>query len=112
MNSLKKKEYILFFAILAVFVFLRIPGLDNLYHQDEYKWPSIVLSDNGYIPHPPMGEAIYSNLGKIVGYDNFRVIPFVFSILNFFLLFYLVKIIFDSRTALWSVFLFSVSFYS
>ena len=102
----------MFFAILAVFVFLRIPGLDNLYHQDEYKWSSIVLSDNSYIPHPPVGEAIYQNLGMVVRADNFRYIPFIFSILNFFLLFYLAKIVFNTRAAFWSIFLFSVSFYS
>lgn len=113
--ALQKKEIIILGAIFALFVALHLPGLSLPYHQDEYKWPIIVnpeLTEPGGIPHPPVGEAIYRHFGKIVGYDNFRIIPFVFGILNFFLLFYLVRNIFRVKTALWSVFLFFTSFYS
>ena len=57
-----KKEYIILLGIVVLFLVLRIPGLDNLYHQDEYKWPIIVnpaLTEPGGIPHPPVGEFIY-----------------------------------------------------
>lgn len=113
--EISKKEIFVLIAIAAIFLVLRLPGVHFLYHQDEYKWPIIVnpaLTDPGGIPHPPVGEFIYREFGKIVGYDNFRVIPLLFSFLNFFLLFYLVKNIFDAKTALWSAGLFAVSFYS
>lgn len=70
------------------------------------------LTEPGGIPHPPVGEFIYRELGIMVGYDNFRLIPLIFSFINLFLLFYLVKTIFDTKTALWSAGLFIVSFYS
>lgn len=111
----RKTETVILFAVVVLFLILRLPGLNLPYHQDEYKWPIIVnpaLTEPGGIPHPPVGEFIYREFGKIVGYDNFRYVPFTFSILNFFLLFYLVKLLFDSRVALWSVFLFSISFYA
>jgi len=111
-NNISRKEYLLLIGVFIVFILVHLPGLNLPYHQDEYKWPSIVLSNSSYIPHPPIGELIYKNLGKVFGADNFRAIPFIFGILNFFLLFYLVKSIFNNKTALWSVFLFSISFYS
>lgn len=103
----------MFFAVL--FILLHIPGLSQPYHQDEYKWPIIVnpaLTEPGGIPHPPVGEFIYRQAGQIIGYDNFRIVPFVFSFLNLFLLFYLSKTIFNPKTALWVVGLFTISFYS
>lgn len=115
LNFVKKKEFLwlTFFAVL--FVFLHIPGLDQPYHQDEYKWPMIVnpaLTEPGGIPHPPVGEFIYRQAGQIIGYDNFRIVPFVFGLLNLFLLFYLSKTIFNLKTAFWVIGLFTVSFYS
>lgn len=99
----------------VLFILLRIFGVDIPLHQDEYKWPIIVnpaLTEEGGIPHPPVGEFIYRQAGFLLGYDNFRFVPFFFGFLNLFLLFYLVRNIFNTRTALWSVGLFTVSFYS
>ncbi len=111
----KKREILIALGIVVLFFVLRVGGIDNLYHQDEYKWPIIVnpaLTEPGGIPHPPVGEFIYRELGAIVGYDNFRIIPLIFSFLNIVLLFYLAKMVGDRRSALWSVFFFAVSFYS
>ena len=110
-----RKEFILLIFLAVVFVALHIFGLSQPYHQDEYKWPIIVnpaLTEPGGIPHPPVGEFIYRQAGFLVGYDNFRLVPFVFGFLNLFLLFYLSKTVFDTKTALWSVGLFVASFYS
>lgn len=70
------------------------------------------LTEPGGIPHPPIGEFLYRQAGFLIGYDNFRIVPFVFGLLNLFLLFYLSKIIFNSKTALWITGLFTISFYS
>ena len=120
---LRKKELIWFVAIVAIFFILRLPGLHIPYHQDEYKWvlyshPEIIAP--GTVPHPPLTEFIYAKtLGPLVGDNNFRFIPLTFSIVNLFLIFYLAKIIFDpfdkleeSKTAFWTAFLFSISFFS
>lgn len=115
MQILVKKEYLLLFGILALFLVLRLPAIHAPYHQDEYKWPIIVnpaLTEPGGIPHPPVGEFIYRQAGFLVGYDNFRIVPFVFGLLNLFLIFYLVKSIFDTKTALWTAGLFTISFFS
>jgi hypothetical protein len=96
-------------------VFTHISGIDSPYHQDEYKWVYYShpeLTPPGTVPHPPLTEFIYTKLGPIVGDSNFRLIPFFFGILNFFLLLYLAKTIFNKRTALWVIFLFTISFYS
>ncbi len=113
--SWTKKDILIGLGVLVLFFVLRVDGIDNLYHQDEYKWPIIVnpaLTEPGGIPHPPVGEFIYRELGALVGYDNFRIIPLAFSFLNMVLLFYLAKMVGDKKSALWSVFFFAVSFYS
>lgn len=110
------KKYILIgLVVILMFFVLRFYGIDSPYHQDEYKWPIIVnpaLTEPGGIPHPPVGEFIYREAGKVVGYDNFRIIPLVFSFFNLLLLFYLAKLAGDKRSALWSAFFYAVSFYS
>jgi len=115
LDSFNKVNFIWLFVIAIIFLAVRIPALSTPYHQDEYKWPIIVnpaLTDPGGIPHPPVGEFIYRTAGQTIGYDNFRVVPLVFSFLNLFLLFYLAKLIFNKGTALWATFLFAISFYS
>jgi len=115
LDFIKRKEFVWLMFFVVLFVLLHLPGLSQPYHQDEYKWPMIVnpaLTEPGGIPHPPVGEFIYRQAGQIIGYDNFRVVPFIFGFLNLFLLFYLSKTIFNLRTALWVTGLFTISFYS
>jgi hypothetical protein len=113
--GLNKKGILIFLSILIVFIGLHFFGLGQPYHQDEYKWvqyshPEIVPP--GTVPHPPLTEFIYTKIGPIVGDMNFRVIPFIFGIFNFFLLFYLVKYLFDKKTAFIAITIFTFSFYS
>lgn len=110
-----KKEILIFLAVMAVFFLLRLPAVHSPYHQDEYKWVQYShpeIFPPGTVPHPPLTEFIYTRFGPQVGDDNFRLIPLAFGFLNLFLIFYLAKTIFDKRTALWTAFLFAVSFYS
>ncbi len=109
------KVIVVFSAILILFLGLHFSGIHSPYHQDEYKWvqyshPDLVAP--GTVPHPPLTEFIYTKIGPLVGDDNFRVIPFSFGILNFFLLFYLVRFLYDKKTALIAVSIFTLSFYS
>lgn len=112
---MKKSEKLILTGIFALFIILHLFGLGQPYHQDEYKWPIIVnpaLTEPGGIPHPPVGEFIYRQAGFLVGYDNFRMVPFFFGFLNLFLLFYLVRNLFGIKPALWSAGIFAFSFYS
>ncbi len=115
MNNILKNKNLLFGLILILLIVIRIPGLHISYYQDEYKWPILMnpeLTVPGSIPHPPLSEFIYSHTAKIFGYENFRYTPFLFSIFNLFLLFYLVKKIFNDRSALISSFLYAISGFS
>ncbi len=111
----KNKDYLIIFVIFVVFIFIRLPGVDTPYHQDEYKWvmyshPEIIPA--GSVPHPPLTELIYTKLGPLVGDNNFRLIPLGFSTINLFLLFYLSKFLFGKKEAFIITSLFAVSFYS
>jgi hypothetical protein len=112
---LKKKEYFILCIFAVFFLTTHIAGLHIPYHQDEYKWPQYAnpaISAPGVVPHPPLTEFIYRVIGHAIGYDNFRFIPFFFGILNLFLIFYLARIIFNKKVALWTTFFFTFSYYS
>jgi hypothetical protein len=112
----QRKEFVWFMTLLVLFIALHFYGLHIPYHQDEYKWVQYSHPDvmaPGTVPHPPLTEFIYADfLGPRVGDDNFRVIPFAFGLINLLLIFYLAKIVFDKKSALWTIFLFVISFFS
>lgn len=113
-----KKSYsvaIILAVILHVAILLRVPGLGSTYYQDEYKWAQIVAKGSpmaGILPHPPLSEKIFVTTDRVFGNDNLRMTPFIFSLLNVVLMFFVAKFIFGRRVALVSVFLFAISYYS
>src|SRR3989344_4975448 len=111
----RKKEIIFFVLILIIFLAIRLPGLHFSYFQDEGKYAAIgqrALEGVVNSPHPPLTEIIMAGTAKIFGADNFRTMPLVFSIANLLLLYIFVRRNFGVNTALWSSFLFTISFYS
>ena len=89
MKSLLKNNYWLWLLVL-LFIATRFFGLDQLYHQDEYRWVSQVYSaEFGEVdsPHPPVMQSLLSWGGKLVGYDNLRVVPFIFGVLSLILIY-------------------------
>ena len=85
---LKSNRWLL--LLLVIFIFTRFLGLDQLYHQDEYRWVSIAnTTEFGQLdaPHPPVMKNLLSLGGKLLGYDNLRAVPFIFSILNLLLIY-------------------------
>jgi len=64
----------------------------------------------GSVPHPPLTEFIYRIVAPHFGYDNYRVFPLTFSIINFFLIFLARPLLFDKKSAFWTVFLFAIHF--
>jgi len=116
MDSILAKKYKISLGIIfLVFILIRFFGINLPLHQDEYKWPMItnpLTTPPGGIPHPPLSEFIYRNAGRIIGFDNFRLVPLFFSVLNIFLIFYLLKLIEGPRTGIIVISLFALSFYS
>lgn len=115
-DFVKKHEYLFLFFVASIFVLIRLPGTTLPLHQDEYKWPQIVnpsVNSDTEIPHPPLSQFIYRIGGSIVGFNtNFRFIPLFFGVLNLLLLYLYVKNKWGIKTAVLSVFVFSVSYFS
>lgn len=112
---LSNKEYWLFGLILVFFLLVRLPAIHAPYHQDEYKWAQIVAKGSplaGTIPHPPLSEKIYTITDRLFGNANLRYTPLIFSILNFCLIYFLVKKRFGLVEALGSVIIYTVTYYS
>jgi hypothetical protein len=110
-----KKEILVFVGIALIFIALRLPGIHLPLHQDEYKWPILVnpaLTTPGGVPHPPLSEFIYRTAGKLVGYDNFRLVPFLFGFLNLILIYFVVRRRYSLGAAQWSALFFTISYYS
>jgi len=102
-------------VVLLLHLALRIPGLSQPYHQDEYKWAQIVAVGSptaGTIPHPPLSELIYTITDRVFGNGHLRMTPFLFSILNLGLIFLVARKRYGDKTALIAAGLFSASFYS
>lgn len=102
--------------LLAVFIFSRFFGLGQYYHQDEYRWASQVYTaefSEVDSPHPPIMQNLLSLNGKILGYDNLRVVPFIFGILNLLLIYLLSLMLTANRKiAYLAVGLYTVNVYS
>jgi hypothetical protein len=112
----KRHEKILVACFLALFILLRLPGIDRPLHQDEYKWPQIVNPANegmGIVPHPPLSEFIYKTAGHVVGYDvHFRYVPLFFGTLNLLLLYIFMRLCYGKREAVIAALIWSVSYFS
>jgi hypothetical protein len=108
-------QYWIILGLLFIsFLALRLPGLDIPYHQDEYKWPlyaNPAVFAPGSVPHPPLTEFIYRVGGHAIGYNNFRMIPLGFSVLNFLLVAYAGYLMFGKKGSLWISGFFTFSFY-
>lgn len=113
--SYEKKIKIVFLLILAIFVVVRLLGVHNAYHQDELRIAANVNQPHDWYftgGHGPLLGFIYALSGELFGGDNMRLFPLFFGILNFILLFYLVKPLFGLTEAFWAIALFTASYYS
>src|SRR3989344_336979 len=112
-NLLKNNKW--FLIIFAIFIFTRFLGLGQIYHQDEYRWATIVnpIFEESLGSHPPMNRWALGLAGHVLGYDHLRVVPFIFSILNLWLI-YLVslKLSSNKKTAYIAASLFVINVYS
>lgn len=110
-----KREIAIFFAILFVFVGLRVFGIHLPYHQDEWKNVSAsgtVEGAGAFFAHPPLMQMIFVAGNFIFGGDYMRVLPFLFSIASLFLMYFVVLNRLGKKEALWVSALFSICFYN
>jgi 4-amino-4-deoxy-L-arabinose transferase-like glycosyltransferase len=116
--NLKKylsKTSVLFFVIFLSFFVFRFTQIDRPYHQDEYKWPQYSQPEvypPGSVPHPPLTEYFFKITNILFGENYYRMTPFILSFLSLILLCIFVQRRFDTKTALISGALFSLSFYA
>lgn len=112
MRSDKNKTIL--FCIIALFLLTRFLGIDQIYHQDEYRWASIAnpFFGNFTSPHPPLSEILYKFAGRVLGFDYLRIVPLVLSFFNL-LLIYLssLKVSKNRKTALIAAGFFTVTVY-
>lgn len=111
-----RNSKIILILIIVFFLVTRFWGLGQFYHQDEYRWISIVnTAEFGELesPHPPIMEILLSAGAKLVGYNNLRMVPFIFSILNLLLIYILsLKLTGNKKVGLLAAGLYSVNIYS
>lgn len=109
------KTRLLLVGLLLLFVLVRLPGLSTPYHQDEFKTAiateTSLAKASAFLTHPPMTALLYRADAIIFGGENMRAMPLLFGLISAILLFVVVRRRFDERAALWSVFLYAVSFY-
>lgn len=111
----KQNLYILLVVFTILFLFLRLPGIDLPFHQDE--WKNVSASQNiesagQFFAHPPLMQILFVISNTILGNDNMRLFPLFFSILTGLLLFFIIRKRNNQKTAFLSLFFFGICFYS
>lgn len=102
-------------GLLILFILLRLSGLGTPYHQDEFKnviaLQGTAVKAGEFITHPPLWNLLFRTGIEVVGGDHARLIPLFFSLLSALLLYLVVRRRFGEGAALWTVFLYAISFY-
>lgn len=109
-----RKEKILFFALLIFFIGIRLFGVHLPYVQDEQKNAvhGVELAGIGAASgHPPLAGWIITAGGYFFGLDFLRLLPILFGIGSFLLLYLLIRVCVGTKAALWSGFLYAISPY-
>ena len=108
------KKIWIFVLVVSVFLITRLPAVQQIYHQDEYKWAMQAdpIFDNES-PHPPLGKYTLRLTGNILGFENLRFAPLLFSFLCLALIYLIIKKITNKTgIALLGTLLFSINVYS
>ncbi len=109
-----KKEKILFITILIIFIVIRLFGVHLPYVQDEQKNAvhGVALAGiNAASGHPPLAGWIITAGGYLFGLEWLRLLPIIFGVGSFLLLYILMRICLGPKAALWGGFLYAISPY-
>lgn len=119
----------IFVGILLFAMLIRLPNINFVFSGDEGAWPQWIKYQDKhefsfqfedqidgkmkYWEDLPLIGIIYSLGYKIFGYGtaNMRIINYLFGIANLLLVYFLAKKIFDKKTALYALFLMTVSYW-
>lgn len=108
------KKIWIFVLVVSVFLAARLPAVNQIYHQDEYRWA--MQADpvfDATSPHPPIGKQTFRLTGNILGFENLKFAPLLFSFLCLTLIYLVIKkITKKTKIALVGVSLFSINLYS
>lgn len=103
-------------VLIVLFIAVRLPGLSTPYQQDEFKTAiaaeTSLAEASSFLTHPPLTALLLRADAVLFGGENLRILPLIFGVISALLLFAVVRRRFDDAAALWSVFLYSVAFYS
>lgn len=108
------KKYWPILVLLLIFLLIRLPAIDQIYHQDEAGW---ILQANPQVndvsPHPPLTKYFLRETGLLFGFDHLRIGILFFSILNLWLV-YLISLRLTGKkiAALIAAGLFTINIYS
>ena len=96
----KRTLYFLCAGLVALFLLTRFAGLHQIYHQDEYRWAAIAQPglDESVGPHPPLTRIVLRATGLLFGFDNLRIAPVLFSLLNLVLIYAIARRVSNDRS--------------
>lgn len=108
------KHYWILLILVSMFLVLRLPAINQVYHQDEHRW--VMQADPRFdeiSPHPPLAKYYFRFIGLVAGFGNIRWAPLLFS-LGSLVLVYLVslKLAKNKVVVFISSVLFSINIYS
>ncbi len=108
------KRYWPMLVLLLVFLAIRLPAINQIYHQDEYRWAMQAdPQTNEASPHPPLTKYFLRVTGLLFGFNHLRIGILFFSILNLWLIYLVSSRLTGSRKiALIAAGLFTVNIYS
>lgn len=102
--------------LLTLFVLLRVPGLTTPYQQDEFKSAMVaeagIQSASSFLSHPPLTALLLTAGASVFGGSHMRLLPLLFGLLSAVLLFSVARRRLGERAALFSLFLYTIAFYS
>src|SRR3989344_827498 len=113
---MSKKVFTALLVLLALFVLIRLPGIDLPYHQDEWKNVAAshdIESAGKFFAHPPFQQMMYVFANEVLGDDGMRFLPLIFAVGSAILLFLLLYDLYVSKyVATWGSALYLLCFYS
>ena len=90
-TKMMSRKILIFTLVASVFLIARLPAVHQIYHQDEYKWAMQADPIDNESPHLPLGKYTLRLTGDILGFENLRFAPLLFSFLSLALIYLIIK---------------------
>ncbi len=110
---MSKRYKAILLIIIVIFLVTRFLGIGFIYHQDEHRWAQLADGTvQGASPHGPLTLILMKLTGTIVGFSNLRVLSIFFSFIDLWLIYLLVRKIFNKKVAIAAIAIFTLNIYS